>query len=93
MKDLIDEYDVMQDFTAEMEEAYLFSDIMSYIKVNGYELFKNKLDAKLEEYYYVMDDFTADMEYEQFRKKLNAKLEEYYLEQMASFLRYKEQSE
>ena len=66
MKDLIDEYDVMQDFTAEMEEAYLFSDIMSYIKLNGYE---------------------------QFRKKLNAKLEEHYLEQMASFLRYKEQSE
>ena len=66
MKDLIDECDVMQDFTAEMEEAYLFSDIMSYIKLNGYE---------------------------QFRKKLNAKLEEHYLEQMASFLRYKEQSE
>lgn len=66
MKDLIDEYDVMQDFTAEMEEAYLFSDIMSYITLNGYE---------------------------QFRNKLNAKLEEHYLEQMASFLRYKEQSE
>lgn len=66
MKVLIDEYDVMQDFTAEMEEAYLFSDIMSYIKLNGYE---------------------------QFRNKLNAKLEEHYLEQMASFLRYKEQSE
>ena len=66
MKDLIEEYDVMQDFTAEMEEAYLFSDIMGYIKLNGYE---------------------------QFRKKLNAKLEEHYLEQMASFLRYKEQSE
>ena len=66
MKDLIDEYDVMQDFTAEMEEAYLFSDIMSYIKLNGYE---------------------------EFRNKLNAKLEEHYLEQMASFLRYKEQSE
>jgi len=66
MKDLIDEYNVVQDFTAEMEEAYLFSDIMNYIKLNGYD---------------------------QFRNKLNAKMEEHYLEQMASFLRYKEQSE
>ena len=66
MKDLIEEYDIMQDFTSEMEEAYLLSDIMSYIKLNGYE---------------------------QFRNKLNAKMEEHYMEQMASFLRYKEQSE
>jgi len=66
MKDLIDEYNVVQDFTAEMEEAYLFSDIMNYIKLSGYD---------------------------QFRNKLNAKMEEHYLEQMASFLRYKEQSE
>lgn len=66
MKDLIEEYNVMHDFTSEMEEAYLLSDIMGYIKDYGYE---------------------------QFRNKLNAKLEEHYLEQMASFLRYKEQSE
>lgn len=65
MKDLIQEYDVMQDFTSEMEEAYLLSDIMYYIKQYGYE---------------------------QFRTKLNNKLEEHYLEQMSSFLRYKEQS-
>ena len=66
MKDLIDEYDVLMDFTSEMEEAYLLSDIMSYIKMNGYEQLINKL---------------------------NAKMEEQYLEQMASLLRYKEQSE
>lgn len=70
MKDLIDEYDVMQDFTSEMEEAYLLSDIMNYIKQYGYEHFRNKLNAKMEEHY--LEQMASLLRYkEQYEQELH----------------------
>lgn len=70
MKDLIDEYDVLMDFTSEMEEAYLLSDIMSYIKMNGYEQLINKLNAKMEEQY--LEQMASLLRYkEQYEQELH----------------------
>lgn len=51
MIDLLEEFNVEADFTSEMEEAYLLSDVMNYIKMYGYDRFLKQLNERIEQHY------------------------------------------
>lgn len=48
---LLEEFNVAADFTAEMEEAYLLSDVMNYIQIHGYDQFRYQLNKRIEQHY------------------------------------------